>query len=493
MKIRRSFEWWLIALTVTYLATPILVFFLTWLTPLVGIPAATLLALGVWKSLSGIPDNPADSNWRTRSMTIAGAALVAYAWASLSGTGGHSYMNWDHLKHEGILKDLVFNMWPVRYELPDKTVGLNYYVAFYLLPAIGGKALGWNAANHLLFGYAFLGAFLSLLWFMVLAGRFSIVLAVLFVFFSGQDIAGYLIHNGRIPAESTEMLDWWAWGLCQYSSNTTMLCWVPQQAIAGWLATALVMHSAIQLRSSHSILFFWSLTALWSPFVTIGLLPFVGLGFCATRGESALSFQNFGAAPAVLLIVMLYFMSNVHHATSGFIWNAPNLPQHWPLLLLLFYMIEFGAFAALSFSLQRPFSGRERIDQDSPALPSEWCWACVVLLLLLPVYRLGAYNDLTMRASIPALFVLAVMVARRLATAHAFTFRIAALCVLVFIGSITACFEFQRAWNNMAFHFWIREAHTIDSVPEMPAEFRTQYEGDTSSFFYKYLAANWRN
>ena len=505
MKIRRNFEWWLIALTVVYLAAPTLVFFLSWLTPLVGIPAATLLSLGVWKCLRDMPgDDPAASGWSGRGIAIAGAAVVAFCWASLSGTGGRSYQNWDHLKHAGILKDLVFNMWPVRYDLPDKTVGLNYYIAFYLLPAIGGKALGWNAANHLLFVYAFLGAFLSMLWFMVLAGRFSIALAVLFVFFSGQDIAGWFIHVGGIPPVSDEMLDWWARGLCQYSSNTTLLFWVPQQGIAGWLATALVLHSAIHQRSSGSVVFYWSLTALWSPFVTIGLFPFVLLAGAATRGVGAKSFQNLAAGPVVLLIAVLYLMSNMHHSASapgngaeskdGFIWALQGyMDGKWPLLFL-FYMIEFGAYMALTFSLQRPFSQQERLSDDAPALPSEWWWATLILLLLLPLYKLGTFSDLTMRASIPALFVLGVIVARRIASAASISLRTAALTLLVLVGSITACFEMQRASsNNMAFHIWIREAHTVESVPDMPAEFRTQYEGDTDSFFYKYLAANWRN
>ena len=60
---------------------------------------------------------------------------------------------------------------------------------------------------------------------------------------------------------------------------------VPQQGIAGWLATALVLHSAVNQRSSHSVIFYWSLTALWSPFITIGLFPFMLLALWATRGR----------------------------------------------------------------------------------------------------------------------------------------------------------------------------------------------------------------
>jgi hypothetical protein len=165
----------------------------------------------------------------------------------------------------------------------------------------------------------------------------------------------------------------------------------------------------------------------------------------------------------------------------------------WPLLLL-FYAVEFFAYALLCFPMSIPFKKAERRDGElHDDLPAEWWWACVILLFLLPLYKLGKYSDLTMRASIPSLFVLSVLVANRIAIASRFTFRTAALILLVFLGTFTASAEMARSMQNMGLSIWIRPAVDIQSVPEMPPEFREQYEGNTSSFFYRYLAAGWRD
>jgi hypothetical protein len=77
----------------------------------------------------------------------------------------------------------------------------------------------------------------------------------------------------------------------------------------------------------------------------------------------------------------------------------------------------------------------------------EWRWIfdiTVLSLFIIPWFKLGVYNDLVMRASIPALFALAVVVARAV---HDFSLarqtRLA-LVVLLLVGAVTAGIEFRR-------------------------------------------------
>ena len=63
----------------------------------------------------------------------------------------------------------------------------------------------------------------------------------------------------------------------------------------------------------------------------------------------------------------------------------------------------------------------------------------ITILLLLPLYRIGEFNDFTMRACIPAIMLIAI--AASAATAEARDLRCIPLAVLMLVGSITSLLE----------------------------------------------------
>ena len=63
----------------------------------------------------------------------------------------------------------------------------------------------------------------------------------------------------------------------------------------------------------------------------------------------------------------------------------------------------------------------------------------IAVLLLLPLYRIGEFNDFTMRACIPAIMLIAI--AASAATAEARDLRCIPLAVLMLVGSITSVLE----------------------------------------------------
>lgn len=124
----------------------------------------------------------------------------------------------------------------------------------------------------------------------------------------------------------------------------------------------------------------------------------------------------------------------------------------------------------------------------------------MILLLALPLYRYGHYNDLAMRASIPALFVLGILVARTLfGTSTPRRCRVV-LLVLLIAGSLTPLQEFKRHAGRVVrartifFRPESREVKELMSLYEWGyrsgvKSFLGQYTGSAESPFFRHLAA----
>ena len=79
--------------------------------------------------------------------------------------GGYGYQTGDWAKHGILLKDLVDYPWPVFYEYYGATIGVTYYVAYYLPAAVIGKVGGLVLANQFLVLWTLLGLILAIFWF----------------------------------------------------------------------------------------------------------------------------------------------------------------------------------------------------------------------------------------------------------------------------------------------------------------------------------------
>jgi NADH:ubiquinone oxidoreductase subunit 3 (subunit A) len=170
------------------------------------------------------------------------------------------------------------------------------------------------------------------------------------------------------------------------------------------------------------IAFIVALTALWSPFVTIGILPIIAAQWAAAdqslvrhvRAKETPARIVWPFACSVLLIGLIaaYFQSRnaplpfLADPASGFMAFAN---QKWSgieylVRALIFIVFEVGVLAVLVWWARSPETPRGR------AL----FFAATGFLLVLPFIRYGRYNDLSMRASIPCLMVLAAFLARAL-------------------------------------------------------------------------------
>jgi hypothetical protein len=156
--------------------------------------------------------------------------------------------------------------------------------------------------------------------------------------------------------------------------------------------------------------------------------------------------------------------------------------------MLVFCVLEFGLYGLLL----RPADAGREIRSKALLLTTVGC------LLLFPLYRYGASNDLVMRSSIPALYILAVFVGRALSGHALGSRRRAVLVTLLLLGSVTPLIQFQRHAEGIGAAGGLVEIPNADQVAgvndwglvtEMDSTMMIQYIGSAQAPFFESLAA----
>jgi len=161
--------------------------------------------------------------------------------------------------------------------------------------------------------------------------------------------------------------------------------------------------------------------------------------------------------------------------------------------LVVFELLEFGILAMI-VCLSRSVSTRRLRAVAGAAIAS---------LTLLPFFRYGRSNDLVMRASIPALFALCVLIGRTLAAPTVKRLWKTALLGLLLVGMFTGAVELRRhlSWHNVA--NWSRLADPGPTLPEVNEQFNRengeqdwfihQYVGRADALFFRWFAKDGPN
>lgn len=504
-----------------YLALPMAIFLVGWLRWWLAPAALAAMAVPCWETVRCCkrlfaneiprPDPP-----RVRWFDLLLLVLVAVVLSALSGMGGYGVQEGDYFKHNAVLRDLIEKPWPVMVASPKGHFPMVYYTAWYLPAAVVGKAAGWNAANHFLFAWGTMGLVLSILWFGLLARRINWVTIALFAAFSGLDVVGAailkLVDFSVDPRGGWATLDWsridwyslrwWNWDIrwwagpttWSYSSNMALLFWVPQQALGGWIATAILLQGMRRDNNPgrSTQWFYLALSAIWSPLVSIGLLPLLAADWLLERSSWPARVRSRFTLPGLCGLALLALMGSYFLARTAplpfsddpiarfrFFGNSHYSGLAFLAGVLLFYALEVGALAMLSWVVHRPQERR---------------WRAVVLvslgfLFVLPFFRYGLNNDLVMRASIPCLMVVALLIARAVLADPSRRFWRVALVVAVVVGATNPVAEVYRHLCE------IRRRERVLLIPE-PSEVKSLWElncetydgrADTDFFFRQYI------
>jgi len=332
---------------------------------------------------------------------------------------------------------------------------LVYYVGYWLPSALAGKAFGWRAANFVLFLWTWLGVFLATLRLNLKLKTALTKTALLFIFFSGMDALGVLIHPSDYPTlfPPIQHLEIWADKL-QYSSFTTQLFWTFNQAVPAWLCIALVLETDSSLSEK---IFIWSLCFFFAPLIAVGLLPYLLIDFIEQinnqaknpRSPAFVRVQNLYLIIASVVIVAVsyfYFSTNAAAQERGF--------QSFAVKdFLVFFLLEGGILWLLL----------------APRLWRDPRWMVTgVLLFFTPFIQLGNGQDFMMRASIAPLFYLMSATGEILfhATPSPRILRVA-LYALFLIGAMTPLYEINRSIDRTyQWYFALDETQRAHPPPE---------------------------
>lgn len=427
------------AVALFYLAFPSFFYLCGWVAPAYGIPAALALA-------ACLVALPRDGFVAIRGFRLAATVIAlafAAVWTVLGGLGHFVYANLDWITRDAVLLDLIRMPWPVVYDASSAhpALLLRAPIGFYLPAAATGKLFGLRAAECALLLWTASGVFLT---FMLLqrdrprVPQLLVRLAV-FVLFSGMDIVGTIAHYN--PRGIGEHLEWWAF-IFQYSSHTTQLFWVPNHALPGWIAIAWLLGYQGKRLPIASAIVMVALTPLWSPLTAIGLAPIFGVAIIAElvrdpgRRSVATVLDPRAVVVALICGALVYPYLLIGSGTVGYGMSSDIrwVGEDFFLRYIEFIVFEFALLAAVLL-------WRYRFE------PLLLC--AIAALLLLPLYRIGGANDLAMRASIPALALLAIRLGEWLSAPRLKAGEITARClaiVLLAIGAITPFMEVARVF-----------------------------------------------
>ena len=412
-----------------YLALPLLLFCL-WFTTPVATALLLLSVYGIYRALRGGAARPKGLSARWLMVISA----LSFAWIAIAGVGHFFYANADWVIRDAVLHDLSIAHWPTTYTGPDASTFLLRAPIGYFLPAGAfGQLAGPVAADFALYLWTVLG------WGLMLAAALRlfettaqrILCLVVLVGFGGMDLLGHLWATGQVPPIGGH-LEWWA-QVIQYSSNTTLLFWAPNHAMPAWLGAMLILRHWRQPALAVLTPLLAAAIPLWSPLAAIGLFPFFLFGLDWRRDLKQL-FSPHSCLPflPVALAIALYLGMDAASVRHGwqleFFPSVSALAYYW----VVFCLLEFG-FLALVLARLAPLDQPLRI--------------ALIVLCLLPLYSFGPGNDLAMRASIPALTVLALATVKPLADKRGTPWHGLLVLVLV-IGALGAIQEPLRTFSR---------------------------------------------
>ncbi len=402
--------------TVAYLLTPNVIFLAGWLAPVWGVPATALVVAcfaDVWRRATTRSQPLTPRQW-----VFVGA--FAFALTVIAGIGNLNLQVVDYVKHNLVFHDLAAYPWPVVY--PDVGKGgslLCYYIAYYLPAGLVGKVAGlaWSAPASFVWGLA--GVILAFAWLVRLGRPAGRAVLTVFVFVDGFAWAPGLYAVARrvgLLAGGVRGAWWDTGGFTEnlarfgtppvrllFESEPAHLLWVPQHTIAAWLVTACVLRTLDEGEPPRYLGLVAAATLLWSPFVAVGLAPFLVMAFLQNRRD-VLAWPGVTGGLAIAIPVGLYFLGHSSYQNLSFLPTWFSGPLDW-LRYLLFLVGSVGVLTLAVALVRRKFGVPARQEWWMFTVAAGW-------LVFTTLVVMGYQDDWVMRVSMPALVVFRLTVAR---------------------------------------------------------------------------------
>ncbi len=495
-------------LSYLFLALPVVLFVIGWCRWYISIPVSIIIFVSIFLAMRDAPEQEWKPEWnRDTVLRILLILAVIIVWVITAGIGRGVFQNTDQFTRNSLYEILVNNKWPVTnvINIGEDTEArlLVYYIGFWLPSAVIGKIAGIQAGYLFQIVWSVIGVFC--MYYMICRWRKKIVIWPLFVFifFSGLDVVGtFFFRETENLLRGVDHLEWWS-GFYQYSSITTQLFWVFNQAIPCWLAVMLLWMQ----KNSRNVVFIISMVMLTSTLPFIGLLP-IAVYIAVTRIDKAdkeecltvtdkatkflkrvwkeiVTFQNFVGGGCIGILSFLYLKLNfsgsviantatnavsnpatnetannaVNHIVNNVIASSDGIinlpPPQWGIQIIAyvaFIFLEVGVYFICLYQKEK-----------NNAL----YYLELLSLLIIPFIKIGYSIDFCMRASIPALFILILMIIDFLDNNSKSTMK-NVLMILLLVGSVTAIHEMHRTLITTAtndYEIYVLEPESVFAQP----------------------------
>lgn len=490
-------------LSLLYLTLPLFIWIIAFLRTLIAVPFIIIMILALYQYYN---DECAHSlALRTIVGKISNISLLLFAFfiCFFVGIGAYWPEMPDFLMKNAIVNDLSTKSWPVYYDLSvqplqtQEDIGRDrvlfvYYLFYYLPACLLGKLFGTSIAQISLLIWSILGVYITFLLIILnlkvefLNKKHILVLIVAVASFGGLCFVGDIVLNyeknlGHFLFGTMEM---WAnqedYFWLGYQGFLGGMSWAFNQYIPIWIITSLIL-----LRNSDkNLMFIGALSVLYSPWSTFGFVALITMivinKIISTKGlYEIMSFSNIVVPIMLLFTVCVYYMTNNGtNLEKGFIWQYFSCKEAF-LKLLFFLIIEIGVYIVLLYK---------------EILKNQILLYAVIILTLLPFFKLNYSNDTLMRASAPAMFIIFVFWFEKLVKGG---IRRPIVIVVMMITSVAQLQLFAAKFVNVIFRNKfdvLTQIRTFDHIeeplPYYSAElcdrqfFAHDYD---NSIFYKYL------
>lgn len=463
---------WITIAAFGFLSLSFIIFCLGFLKYSIGIPASLIISWVYYQIIRNLKNNESIL-FKKKEIIISAIIIVLWVW--LSGIGGFAFQNWDHHYRNAVFHDLINYPWPVLYStFGNPHIGLVYYLGYWLPSALVGKLLGWQAANGVLFIWTFIGISIVGILLKTKLKISMIPITLMMVLFSGMDILGQGMVTFVDPEKGSFLwspishLEWWAQHF-QFSSMTTQLFWIYNQAVPTWICIALYF---VLPEKKYSI-FLWALCLFLTPITALGFLPFIVMDFTKDflrklklfpaqklsikelfkRENKSLHNYRFifdDLFSALVIMIISYAYYSVNSASTGFL-IRPVDRTLFPVLII-FLLFECLPLILLIF---RPNHKN-----------SDW-YLVLFILTFCPLFLSGSGIHFCMRISIPALFYLMVMLLESLPGLKPLSFTM--LVAFLLIGAITPVHEINRSISR-SFDYFLHQNEYASHQEATPME-----------------------
>lgn len=409
----------LLYVSMVYIYIPVIIFLFGWTKLPIAITCTAATVFGLIRLLRdyNIHGISKEQDLEISPWIFIISVLFLFMVGYYAGWGRFVSQAGDWFKHNAVLSDLVSRSWPVYYvneiwgDRQEHSM-LTYYIAQYLVPAVFGKIFhSYRLSELVSYVWAEIGlilVFLNMVRILrVKTTRMQLLSLFLICFFSGPLLLGQKILELVYPLEQSTVnsYHWFSYQngiLLQYSSNYTLLRWVFPQVIVIWITVLLFIEHKEKIQDYVALIL---PSFLFGTFSFVGMLPvtFAMALFILIRNKNIRDWiKQVFSLPNILIfsilgtVLILYFYGNITgEKTDSIRFSMINYSNGniWRYIIFVFTMVLIYGICLFIQNSRNPLF-----------------YISIAELVILPLFKMGLYNDFVMRCSIPCLFIMLVMI-----------------------------------------------------------------------------------